>query len=173
MVYAGEVGTQKFSLGVSGRLKDSNLIMWDEETNSLWSQIKGEALYGESKGKQLPMLPAVFVSLATWSSMHPETLVLDMSPVRQRAWYYTSEDLARGAVKRRTRRGKSFDMPLGLGLRQGGETLACPITEIKKAGALNLRVGKTPVVLVWVESSSAALAYDRRVSAPPDSGRRR
>ena len=82
MVYAGKIGDRKYHLGVSGRLKDNNLIMWDEQTNSLWSQITGEALHGKSKGKTLGMLPAVFVGLGTWKRMHPETLVLDLSNVR-------------------------------------------------------------------------------------------
>ena len=50
MVYAGRIGDKNYHLGVSGRLKDNNLIMWDQETNSLWSQITGEALHGTGPG---------------------------------------------------------------------------------------------------------------------------
>ena len=96
MVYAGKLGEQKVSLGVSGRLDGSemrNLIMWDEETNSLWNQLKGESVYGKSLGKKLGMLPAVFVGLGTWKQMYPKTLVLDMSTVRAKPWYYQTTDM--------------------------------------------------------------------------------
>ncbi len=85
MVYAGQLGDRKVHLGVSGRLMDNNLIMWDEETNSLWSQILGEAIYGPSKGDVLDMLPAIFVGLGTWARMHPDSLVLTWGKHRMSA----------------------------------------------------------------------------------------
>ena len=101
MVYAGDKGEKRFTLGVSGRLKDRNLVMWDQETGSLWSQILGVGLHGKAKGVELDMLPAIFVSMSTWKRMHPKTKVLNMSLVRQRSWFYTSKDLARGTVRGR------------------------------------------------------------------------
>ena len=159
MVYAGKVGKQKVSLGVSGRLKDANMIMWDEETNSLWSQIKGEALYGKSKGKQLDLVPAIFVGLGTWKKMHPKTLVLNMSTVRARSWYYTTEDMARGSVEDR-RRGK---LKIGLGLRHAGDVLAVDLQKIQKDGVVQTKVGEVPIAIVWVAAHSVPLVYDRRL----------
>ena len=42
MVYAGKVEGKPVTLGVSGRLLEGNLVMWDRETNSLWSQISAK-----------------------------------------------------------------------------------------------------------------------------------
>ena len=154
MVYAGQMGEQKVHLGVSGRLMDNNLIMWDEETNSLWSQILGEALYGPSKGEVLDMLAAIFVGLGTFERMHPNALVLNMSTVRQRGWFFTTEDLARG---RAARPGTE----LGIGLRHGGDTLAVPLSRLHGEALVQVQVDHIPLVLVWHAGEKAALVYRR------------
>lgn len=163
MVYAGSIGRDKFKLGVSGRLKDSNLVMWDAETNSLWSQLRGEALYGPSKGKQLDMLPAVFVGLGTWSRMHPKTKVLDMSTVRQKGWFYKNTDLARGKVRAREFRGPMRWFTLGIGLRENKDRVVVALPRIHQDRVVELSVDKRPVAVVWDAEESAAFAYDRRV----------
>ncbi len=158
MVYAGSIGREAVSLGVSGRLKDRNLIMWDAESNSLWSQITGQALYGKRKGETLPMLPAVFVSLDTWTRLHPDSAVLDLSTVRAKSWYYSSKDLARGSV-----RGRRGSQALGIGLRHGKDRLLIPLSKLHTAGHLAVEVGGLPLVVVWHAGESAALVYDRRL----------
>ena len=162
MVYAGQIDDQRVSMGVSGRLEhmagDRNLIMWDEETNSLWSQIRGEGLSGPNKGKQLDMLPAIFVGLGTWQRMHPDTKVLDLSTVRERSWYYTAEDLAAGTVRaNRTR------YQLSIGLRHGDEQMAVPFGAIHEQGMVKVEVDGIPLAVVWHQDESAALVYDLRV----------
>ena len=158
MVYAGRIGDEKISLGVSGRLQQSNLIMWDTQTNSLWSQIKGEALYGASKGKTLDMLPAVFVGLGTWKRMHPQTVVLDLPTVRQKNWYYTTDELRAGGVQ-----SQGGLAELGVGLRHGSNTLAIPMATLQKEGIVQVKVGDVPLAVVWVDAESVPLVYDRRL----------
>ncbi len=160
MVYAGKIGNDKVSLGVSGRLKDANLIMWDSETNSLWSQIKGEALHGSSKGKKLDMVPAIFVGLGTWTKMHPKTAVLDLSTVKAKPWYYTSDDLARGTVKAR-RRGT---LTLGIGVRDAGEALAVSMPLLHGKAVINESVGSKRIAFVWHAEQKAGLVYNRIVN---------
>ncbi len=152
MVYAGNIGSQKVRLGVSGRLRKRNLVMWDEETNSLWSQITGEALYGKSKGKRLDMLPAVFVSMQTWAKMHPKTKVLDMPTVQHKGWFYTSKDLARGKAE-----GKA----LAIGLRHGEETLAIPMSHLHQQPRLELVLDGIPLLVVWQQEEAAVMVYQR------------
>ncbi len=160
MVYAGKIGSDRFSFGVSGRLKDENLVMWDEETNSLWSQIKGEALYGDSEGKRLSMLPAVFVSLGTWSRMHPDTKVLDMSTVRSRGWYYTSDDLAAGTVEARTLHGRPKTYELALGVRDEKRTFAVPLSILHDRSVVQDQLGAQHLTFVWHATEKAAFVYE-------------
>jgi hypothetical protein len=154
MVYAGNIGKQKVSLGVSGRLRKRNLVMWDEETNSLWSQITGEALYGKSKGKRLDMLPAVFVSMQTWLKMHPKTKVLDMLTVQHKGWFYTSKDLTKG---------KAEGQALAIGLRHEKTTLAIPMSHLHQHPRLEVELDGIPLLVVWQQEDAAVLVYQRPV----------
>lgn len=158
MVYAGTKDQQKFTLGVSGRLMDDNLVMWDEETGTLWSQILGKGLHGAAKDIELDLVPAVFVGLGTWKRMNPETRVLDMSTVRAKGWFYTTEDLARGKV---TAQGQL--LTLGVGLRHGDDTLVVSLPLMQKNKVVQVEVDDIPLAVVWHDDEQAALVYDRRL----------
>lgn len=154
MVYVGKAKGKKVSLGVSGRLLDSNLLMWDEETNTLWSQIMGKALHGKLKGAQLELAPAVFVSFGTWKKIAPKTKVLDLSKVRATSWFYTTDDLARGTVGRGYRAKK-----LGIGLRFMGKTLLIPMARLHKEGMLRATLAGQALAIIWHEKEKAAFVY--------------
>jgi len=151
MVYAGKVGRRSLTLGVSGRLMKRNLVMWDPETNSLWSQMQGKGIYGPLKGKVLTLEPAVFVGLDTWRHMHKQTLVLDLSPVHERSWYYTTRNLEQA----RDAQGAA----LGIGLRQGKHALVVGLKRLQKEGVEKLELGQQSLLLVWLKKEKAALVY--------------
>lgn len=62
--------------GVSGRLYKDNLLFFDRETDSLWSQLLSQAVTGPHAGTRLAVLPAVNTTWGTWRKDHPDTLVL-------------------------------------------------------------------------------------------------
>jgi hypothetical protein len=63
--------------GTTGKLRDSDLVMYDRQTESWWQQFGGEALVGELAGKKLRQLPARIVSWREFRSMHPSGPVLN------------------------------------------------------------------------------------------------
>jgi len=63
-------------LGVSGRLVNSNLIMYDRESDSYWSQILGAAIDGPHAGAGLKEFRVVWTTWEQWRQRHPETRVL-------------------------------------------------------------------------------------------------
>src|SRR6516164_2384496 len=65
IVYDPQIDGKALTFGVSGRLYRSNLLMFDRETDSLWSQLLQQAITGPLTGKKLVMLPAVHT---TWGS---------------------------------------------------------------------------------------------------------
>jgi len=154
MVYAGKVKNGKRTLGVSGRLMKRNLVMWDQETDSLWSQIRGEALYGKAKGEKLDMLPAVFVGFGTWKKLHPKTKVLDLELVRARGWHFTTDDLARGYSQ-----GRGGKQELGVGLRHGKDTLLIPLSKLHEKKSLLVRVDGIPLDVIWDSTEKAVFVY--------------
>lgn len=58
-------------LGVSGLLRHSDLVMWDDVTQTLWQQITGEAIVGEHAGKSLTPLGSAIVRWADFRDNHP------------------------------------------------------------------------------------------------------
>src|SRR5262249_59761116 len=66
IVYDRRLGRKPVTLGVSGKLYESNLLFYDKTTESLWSQIKGEAVAGPLMGSRLEPLPSVVTTWAVW-----------------------------------------------------------------------------------------------------------
>ncbi len=63
--------------GVSGKLWNGVLIMYDRTTDSLWTQLDGRALRGPLTGSRLEHYPSTFTTWSEWRAMHPDTLVLE------------------------------------------------------------------------------------------------
>ncbi len=63
-------------LGVSGRLVNSNLIMYDRESDSLWPQVLGAAIDGPLEGRGLAEIRVVWTTWENWRQRYPETRVL-------------------------------------------------------------------------------------------------
>jgi hypothetical protein len=67
---------QQLSFGTSGMLWRSDLVMYDRQTLSLWTQMEGKAIYGQMVGQQLRFLPVNFVSWADFKNTYPKGQVL-------------------------------------------------------------------------------------------------
>lgn len=64
------------SLGVSGKLLNSNVVMYDRASDSHWSQIAGVAIDGPAKGRSLEEVRVIWTTWARWQARHPHTQVL-------------------------------------------------------------------------------------------------
>lgn len=80
------------TFGVSGLLYNSNLIPYDRETDSNWSQILLKAVNGPLKGTNAETFNLFETSWATWTSMYPETLVLSENTGYNRNYRLSSYD---------------------------------------------------------------------------------
>jgi hypothetical protein len=76
VVFKREVGGQVLRFGVSGNLRNSDLIMWDDKTLSWWQQFTGEAIAGKLTGTQLALIPAQLVAWKDFKQAYPEGQVL-------------------------------------------------------------------------------------------------
>jgi len=76
MVFDGKINGKNLTFGVSGLLYQSDMLLYDRATDSLWSQIKGEAVTGPLMGARLKLLSSTQTTWAQWKKNHPETLVL-------------------------------------------------------------------------------------------------
>jgi len=76
MAFEAQIDGQRFLFGVSGKLYNSDVLFYDKETESLWSQIKMEAVTGPLTGKPLTLLPLVHTTWGAWRTKYPNTKVL-------------------------------------------------------------------------------------------------
>lgn len=76
--YHGNLGTDdiKSNFGTSGKLLNSNLVMYDRSTNSYWPQILGQAITGDKLGSRLESEQVYWTTWAAWKLKYNETLVL-------------------------------------------------------------------------------------------------
>ncbi|HXW01602.1 MAG TPA: DUF3179 domain-containing protein [Anaerolineae bacterium] len=76
VVFKREVNGEVLRFGVSGNLRHSDLIMWDNKTLSWWQQFTGEAIVGDLTGTQLELIPAQLVAWKDFKAAYPNGMVL-------------------------------------------------------------------------------------------------
>ncbi len=76
IVFEREFEGQILEFGTTGKLRNSDLVMYDRTTESWWQQFLGEAIVGELTGSKLKMLPSRLESWERFALRHPEGQVL-------------------------------------------------------------------------------------------------
>lgn len=74
--YERRVGDRTLDFGVAGLLYNANFLLYDRATESLWSQLRGDALAGPLAGSRLVHLRLRQETLASWLERHPASRVL-------------------------------------------------------------------------------------------------
>jgi hypothetical protein len=100
IVYERRVAGVETTFGVSGKLFQSCLVMYDRLSNSLWSQPWGIGVVGAQINQSLRRYPVVRTTLGLWKKVHPETTVLSVQTGFDRDYlaypygsYYSNESL--------------------------------------------------------------------------------
>ncbi len=76
LVFDRRIDGDVYEFGTSGLLRNSDLIMYDRTTESLWQQFTGDAIVGDKVGTQLTFLPSALISFADFKAAHPDGPVL-------------------------------------------------------------------------------------------------
>ncbi len=76
IAYERTINNEPVEFGVSGLLYNSDLVMYDRKTDTLWDQINGRAIVGELAGTRLKQVPIDTVTWGDWKKLHPNTKVL-------------------------------------------------------------------------------------------------
>jgi len=76
IAFKADVAGKSLKFGVSGLLYNSDVLLFDRQTQSLWSQILSKAVTGSMKGNTLTAVPITHTSWADWRRQQPDTLVL-------------------------------------------------------------------------------------------------
>ncbi len=167
---ATAAGVARF--GVSGLLLLNNLVMFDEATGSLWSQMCALAGDGDREGTRLVQVPAIEMRWEAWKARYPNSLVVSGNTGHDRDYrqnpyefYELSDALlfplldsvdVRRPVKERV-----------LGVPDGAGGIAFPFGELAGSAAttvIQAEVGDTIVQVLWDGDAGAAMAFHRRTA---------
>ncbi len=162
MAFERRIDGETLRLGVSGNLRNSDLIMWDDVTHSWWQQLTGEGIVGEHTGRQLTILPSQVFGFGEFAERFPEGSVLD----RGRRTYdrnpyggYDSNPdpfLFRGDIDDRL-----FPTARVLAVALNDQPIAYAFDSLAQNRVINDTVAGTDVVALW--QPGAASALDRSV----------
>jgi len=147
IVYSRRVNQQVLTLIVAGSMWEQSMVIRDNETGSLWSQVLGRAMEGELAGQTLEILPAVNTTWSDWKHRHPETTVAQLPRERQ--------EYTRNFHRDRRR--------FVLGLRRGSDSGAVTFQTLAARLVLNVQMGGEPLVITYDDEHSAARVFARTV----------
>jgi hypothetical protein len=164
-VYARTVGDRELTFGVSGMLYRDALIMYDRETDTLWTHVGGQAIRGELQGRQLEIVPAVHATWKEWKTLYPESLVLKKRGIDNSAYEaYNRDQQTLGIFGRRHTDERLPAKERILGVMAEGEAVAFPIARLREARLVETSVGPLAVLLVAPAGDVPVLAYNRHVA---------
>lgn len=159
--------------GTSGKLYNSNLVMYDRQTETYWAQATGQAILGELVGEQLTFVPARIVAFADWRAEHPDGLVLSRDTGHNRP-YGENPYVGLDSSERPFLFAGELDERLPatsrvLGLARTGDVVAFPYGTVS-ADAVDgwavvmEEVAGQPVAVFWKAGTHSALDTQRIVS---------
>jgi hypothetical protein len=76
MLWKGNMASSNPTFGTSGKLYNSNLVMYDRETSSLWSQMLEQGINSTEQLTVPDRLQVVETTWATWQEMYPQTTLM-------------------------------------------------------------------------------------------------
>lgn len=79
VAFKRELDGEAVEFGTTGMLRNSDLVMYDRETESWWQQITAEAVVGERTGDELEVVPSQILSFSELGRTHPDAAVLSRS----------------------------------------------------------------------------------------------
>jgi hypothetical protein len=188
VLFDRRVDGRELSFETSGLLLNSNKVMVDRETETLWNQITGEAIAGPLERASLTMLPSVTIRWSDWVEAHPHSLTLalpppvlfaepdrppiayEYEPDAPQAGYYAAEELwfpTFGVPDVFPPKSEVITVALD------GAYLAIGLGALSEQGPVVLEVGPRPILAV--PTVGGARVYDGRglqgaVGGPPPGG---
>ena len=170
IAYVARAKGRATTFGVSGLLYNSDLLLYDRSTQSLWSQITAEAVSGPLKGEKLTPVALTHTTWADWRTRHPDTLVLSVDTGFNRdysrdpyAGYASSARIMFPTINTSNRFPPKEPV---LGVELNGARKAYAFSELAKAlgnhprGTIDDRLGGSALSIRFDRENRTAQAFD-------------
>jgi hypothetical protein len=174
LAYDRRIDDKVVEFGTSGSLWNSALVMYDRQTETLWSHFTGQAIVGELTGTELETFPVATVPWGVWRDANPDGLVLSRDTGFDRNYgrnpYPGYDDvnsqpfLFEGEVD-----GRYTAMTRIVGVELDGDAVGVPLVTLQELGVVPATLGDTDVVVVW-QSGTASSLDDGDVAGGEDIG---
>lgn len=158
IVFDRRVGGDTLRFGVSGLLRNSDLIMWDDLTQSLWQQLTGEGIVGSYTGTLLDIVPSQLVGYGAFKAQYPGGEVLSTQGRFYGSNPYVNYDssprpfLFMGAPD-----GRLMATERVLGAAIGETSVAYPFSALAEAVVINDSLAGRDLVAIWQPGAVSAL----------------
>ena len=152
------------TFGVSGKLIMNAVVMYDHQSNTLWSQFLSRGVKGPLVNQALEIVPAVQTTWQQWLNLHPDTLVLDKRGSYQGdtyEGYYRGGSVGILGEANKDKRLPSKELVLGMVV--AGLAKAYPFSVISDQTVINDHFAGEPVVVTFEPISESGAAFDRRL----------
>ena len=156
VVFDRRVDGQVLDFGTTGKLRNSDLVMYDRQTESWWQQFTGTAIVGEMTGTELKMLPARLESFANFKARAPEGKVLIPNNPGLRRYGVTPYAGYDGSTQPFLYNGKMPDNvpPLSRVVKVGDRAWALPLVRSRKR--IETEDG---LIISWTPGQSSAMDH--------------
>ena len=171
VTYDRRAAGRVLDFGTSGRLYQSSLVMYDRQTQSLWTHYDGRAVIGRLAGVQLDFFPTQIIAWGEWKQANPESQVLigetggpslDVYGGNPYAGYETSADLLSPGFQSEAIDERLPRKERVVGLRNTrGEATAIRHSYLREAQVVELTFNGLPIVVWNLPGTTSAL--DTRV----------
>lgn len=163
IAYRARAGDETLTFGVSGLLYNSDMLLYDRKTRSLWSQIMRQAVSGPMKGAKLEAIPIDHTRWSDWRQRHPDTLVLSTETGYQRDYsrspYLDYESSRKLWFPVPAQDDRYHPKEQVLGVEVDGSFKAYPFVELEKsAGDVHDTLSGREIIVTYDRRNRAATA---------------
>jgi hypothetical protein len=167
VAFSASVDGKELTFGVSGLLYNSDVLLYDRETGSLWSQIAAKSVNGPLKGGELTQWPTQHTTWGDWRARYPDTRVLSTDTGFSRINYeqdpykrYKNSPQLMFSVANKDKRLRNKDWVLGV--IADGTARAYPLDSLKEeTSPVQDRIGDVTVSIHFDSKYQTATAVDQ------------
>lgn len=137
------------------------LVMYDHQTNTLWSQFLSKGVEGPLKGRELAVIPATQTTWEAWLELHPDTKALRKTNSRPDSYAGYYENSASGIHGQFNPDDRLYNKELVLGVSFGSSQKAYPFSALNGEPVVNDTLSDKHLLVFFDSYTGAALAFDR------------
>jgi hypothetical protein len=162
IVFDRRFDNRTLTLGVSGFLRYSDMVMYDRQTETLWQQFAGQGLVGQYAGKHLTKIPAQIISFEQFRKAYPQAQVLSKETGHKRAYgrnpYSGYDDINKSPfLYRGPKDDRLPPMEKVISVTIDDKSKAYPYSITQKKGVIHDTVGGTTIVVFHGKGAVSAL----------------